>query len=45
VKIAAAAGLVDERLMTLENLHAFVRAGANLIITYHAREVVQRGWV
>ena len=45
VKIAAAAGLVDERLMTLENLHAFVRAGADLIITYHAREVVEKGWL
>ncbi|MBL7984753.1 MAG: porphobilinogen synthase [Flavobacteriales bacterium] len=45
VKTAAAAGLVDERLMTLENLHAFRRAGADLIITYHAREVVQKGWL
>ncbi len=45
VKIAAAAGLVDERLMTLENLNAFVRAGADLIITYHAREVVEKGWI
>ena len=45
VKIAAAAGLVDERLMTLENLHAFTRAGADLIITYHAREVVEKGWL
>lgn len=45
VKIAAAAGLVDERLMTMENLNAFVRAGADLIITYHAREVVEKGWL
>ena len=45
VKTAAAAGLVDERLMTMENLHAFTRAGADLIITYHAREVVEKGWV
>ena len=45
VKTAAAAGLVDERLMTLENLHAFARAGADLIITYHAREVVENGWL
>ncbi len=45
VKTAAAAGLVDERLMTLENLNAFVRAGADLIITYHAREVVEKMWV
>ena len=45
VKAAAAAGLVDERLMTLENLHAFARAGADLIITYHAREVLEKGWL
>lgn len=45
VKTAAAAGLVDERLMTLENLHAFVRAGADLIITYHAREVAEKCWL
>ena len=45
VKTAAAAGLVDERLMTMENLHAFARAGADLIITYHAREVLERGWL
>lgn len=45
VKVAAAAGLVDERLMTLENLHAFARAGADLIITYHAREVLEKGWL
>jgi porphobilinogen synthase len=45
VKTAAAAGLVDERLMTMENLHAFARAGADLIITYHAREVLEKSWV
>ena len=45
VKVAAAAGLVDERLMTLENLHAFARAGADLIITYHAREVLEKRWL
>ncbi len=45
VKTAAAAGLVDERLMTLENLHAFTRAGADLIITYHAREVLEKKWL
>ncbi len=45
VKVAAAAGLVDERLMTLENLNAFARAGADLIITYHAREVLEKKWL
>ena len=45
VKLAAAAGLVDERLMTLENLNAFARAGADLIITYHARKVMEEKWL
>ncbi len=45
VKTAAAAGLVDERSMTMENLHAFTRAGADLIITYHAREVLEKKWL
>lgn len=45
VKTAAAAGLVDERRMTLENLHAFARAGADLIITYHGREVLEQRWL
>ena len=45
VVFRAAAGLVDERLMTLENLHAFARAGADLIITYHAREVLEKRWL
>jgi porphobilinogen synthase len=38
VKAAAAAGHLDERLVTLEILTAIRRAGADLIITYHAKE-------
>ncbi len=45
VKAAAARGWIDERTVTMENLHAFRRAGADLIITYHAREVLARGWL
>lgn len=45
VKVAAAQGLVDERQLTMENLHAFVRAGADLIITYHGREVLEQRWL
>lgn len=45
VKTAAAAGLVDERSMTMENLNAFARAGADLIISYHTREILEKGWV
>jgi porphobilinogen synthase len=38
VKAAAAQGWVDERTVTLETLLAIKRAGADLIITYHALE-------
>lgn len=45
VKAAAARGWIDERAVTMENLHAFRRAGADLIITYHARQVLAEKWL
>lgn len=45
VKAAAAKGWIDERAVVMENLHAFRRAGADIIITYHAREVLAKGWL
>ena len=41
VKAAASAGYLDERLATLEVLTAIKRAGAGIIITYHAKEAVR----
>ncbi len=41
VKAAAAAGYLDERLVTLEVLTAIRRAGADIIITYHAKEAAR----
>ncbi len=41
VKAAAAAGYLDERLATLEILTAIRRAGADIIITYHAKEAAR----
>ena len=38
IKAAAANGWVDEAKVTLETLTAIKRAGADLIITYHARD-------
>jgi len=38
VKAAAAAGHVDERAIVLETLTSIRRAGADLIITYHAKD-------
>jgi porphobilinogen synthase len=41
VKAAAQRGWIDERLVVLESLLAMKRAGADLILTYHAREAAQ----
>lgn len=43
VKALAEKGLADATTLALENLHAMKRAGANLIITYHARELALAG--
>ena len=42
-KAAAAAGYVDERAVVLESLTAIRRAGADIVITYHAKDVA--GWL
>jgi porphobilinogen synthase len=41
IKAAAAQGWVDERAVTLETLLALRRAGADIIITYHAVEAAR----
>ena len=41
VKAAAANGWIDERRVVLENLIGFKRAGAQLIISYHALDVAR----
>lgn len=38
VKAAAAAGWIDERAIVLESLTSMRRAGAGMIITYHAKD-------
>ena len=38
IKFAAAAGAIDERAVVRETLQAFKRAGADLILTYFARD-------
>lgn len=43
VKAAAAKGWIDERRVTLEILTSIRRAGADMILTYHARDVA--GWL
>jgi porphobilinogen synthase len=39
VKAAAANGWIDEERIVMETLVGFKRAGADLIITYHAKDV------
>jgi len=41
VKVAAAKGIVDERAAVLEIMTALKRAGADIIVTYWARELVK----
>ncbi|MBV9335084.1 MAG: porphobilinogen synthase, partial [Solirubrobacterales bacterium] len=41
VKAAAAAGYLDERAAVLEALTCIRRAGADIVITYHAKEAAQ----
>jgi porphobilinogen synthase len=43
LKAAAANGWLDERAATLEIMTAFKRAGADLIVTYAARDIL--GWL
>ena len=45
VKAAAKMGLVDEQRLTMENMYAFARAGADIIITYHAKEILEKKWM
>jgi porphobilinogen synthase len=45
VKTAARVGLVEESRMVLENLTAMARAGADILITYHGRDVLRNGWL
>ena len=41
VKAAAANGWIDERRVVLETLTGFKRAGADMILTYHAPDVAR----
>jgi porphobilinogen synthase len=45
VKAAAERGWVDEGAVVAEILGSIARAGADLIISYHARDAVEKGWL
>jgi porphobilinogen synthase len=45
IKAAAERGWIDEKAIVLENWHAFRRAGADILITYHGRQALTEGWL
>ena len=45
IKAAAANGWLEEAQVVRENLVAIRRAGADRIITYHARDAIKGGWL
>ena len=44
IKFAAQAGAIDEHRVVRETLGGFKRAGADLILTYFARDIAQQGF-
>lgn len=45
LKAAIANGWLDEERSIMETLLGFKRAGATAILTYHAKEVLEKGWL
>jgi len=45
VKAAAQKGWIDEQKVVMETMHAFARAGASIITTYHIRDIVENKWM
>jgi len=45
VKLMARENVVDEKEMVLENLTSITRAGADIILTYHLRDILKGGWL
>ncbi len=44
VKLLVKAGLAEEGKLVRENLTAIRRAGASVILTYHLRDILKKGW-
>jgi len=45
IKAAAQRGWIDEQKVVMETMHAFARAGASIITTYHIRDIVEHKWL
>ena len=45
IKTAAQAGLINEEEIVLENMYAFARAGANIIVSYHSYDIFRKNLI
>ena len=45
IKSAAERGWIDEQKVVMETMYAFARAGANIITTYHIRDILENKWM
>ncbi len=45
VKTAAKLGYIDEQRIVMENMFAFARAGAGIIISYHTHDILEQKWM
>jgi porphobilinogen synthase len=45
VKFGAQHGLFDEKELVIENLTSIVRAGADMILTYHTADAARKKWL
>ena len=45
VKLLAQAGFANEAALVIENLTAIFRAGAQIVLTYHLRDILKNKWV
>ena len=45
VKAASEQKLINEQQIVTENMYSFARAGAGIIISYHTREIFEKGWL
>lgn len=45
VKAAAGLGYADERMLVTEILTGIFRAGADMVISYHTRDIFRQGWL
>ena len=45
VKATIEKGMVDEQGIIMETMNSFAHAGADIIISYHTREILEKGWL